>query len=147
MKFHSYRAVQTILLASNFHAVVSNGLFRRTNSFAWGRTTHIMSTSSQVDFKWSVKLIGESSFYVGIATTAEHKDSSIYEYDENAILYSSHGDIRVGSRITQSGLSVQTNGDVIHFEFLSQDKKLLIELVRALKILKLFGYDHDQITK
>ena len=133
MKYLSGRAVSSILSASNFHAFVSNALFRRTSAFAWARSTEIMSTLSEVDFKWSIKLIGYSQFYVGIASTAEQKTASIYEYDENAIVFSSQvSKILVGTSVIHTGLRSQNNGDVIHFTFLSQARKLLIDWVRAL---------------
>ena len=91
-----------------------------------------MSTQSATGFEWSVKLIGDNSFYVGIATLTIPGEY-IYHTDRNSILYfSNHGSpiIRIGTNEIHSDLTKQKTGDVIHFKFQPVTKKLVIELVR-----------------
>ena len=96
-----------------------------------------MSTQSAMGFEWSVKLIGDKSFCVGI-TSKLSAGTSIGATDQNAILYLSNSDspfIRVGKDIIHSNLPKQKTGDVIHFEFQPLTKKLLIELVNLLFLI------------
>ena len=90
-----------------------------------------MSTQSAMGFEWSVKLIGDKSFCVGIASKLS-AGTSIGTTDRNAILYSSNIDspfIRIGKdSIIHSNLPKQKTGDVIHFKFQPLTKKLIIEL-------------------
>ena len=92
-----------------------------------------MSTKSTTNFEWSVKLIGDTHFYVGIASRFE-PNSLIYNADKNAILFFSNDRspvIKIGSETIHSNLTEQKTGDVIHFKFQPQAKKLVIEAVRA----------------
>ena len=90
-----------------------------------------MSTQSAMGFEWSVKLIGDKSFCVGI-TSKLSAGTSIGSTDRNAILYLSNNDspfIRIGKdSIIHSNLPKQKTGDVIHFKFQPLTKKLIIEL-------------------
>ena len=92
-----------------------------------------MSTQSATGFEWSVKLIGTSSFYVGIASKLEARDSYIQNLDRNAIIYCSNADfstIKIGSNTVHSNLTKHKNEDVIRFRFQPHAKKLVIDLVR-----------------
>ena len=92
-----------------------------------------MSTHSETDFEWSVKLIGDRDFVVGIASQLKRESSWILEYDQNAILYCSNGDssvIFIGSNVIHRNLPQQKYGDVIKFRFEPQRKKIVIDLVR-----------------
>ena len=100
---------------------------------AYARATHVMATQSTRNYEWSVKLIGDTHFYVGIASKLM-PDSLIYQTDENAILFFSNDGspvIKIGSKTIHSNLTEQKTGDVIHFKFQPQTKKLVIEAVRA----------------
>ena len=90
-----------------------------------------MSTQSATCFEWAVKLIGTSDFYVGIATQFKTEESSIYSYDDNAILYHGSAIIKVGSNTINSNLPLQETGDVVRFTFQPHTKKLIINLVRV----------------
>jgi len=89
-----------------------------------------MSTQSATDFEWSVKLIGDGFFNVGIASQLKPESKNVTDYDKNAILYSSEGGIKIGSKTIHLDRIGQKTGDVIRFRFQTQRKKLLIDLVR-----------------
>ena len=93
-----------------------------------------MSTQSAIGFEWSVKLIGDAQFYVGIASLLA-PGRLICDIDENAILFYSKNTspavIQIGNDVIHSNLTEQKTGDVIRFEFQPQTKKLVIELVRT----------------
>ena len=111
---------------------MTDGIFKRNDQFACARATEIMSTKSETDFEWSVKLIG-NYFRVGIASQLKPENSSILDYDQNAILYNSGRDLPVifiGSNIIHKNLPKHKTGDVIKFRFEPQRKKLVIDLVR-----------------
>ena len=96
-----------------------------------------MSTQSQTDFEWSVKIISDDDFCVGIASELrrelQREDSYIDKYDKNAITYwGCEGDvwgIYRGSATVHSDLKEHESGDVIRFRFQPKRKKLLIYLV------------------
>ena len=101
------------------------------NSHAYARATNIMSTQSETNFEWSIKLIGTGSFRVGITSQLQQRDGkSIVDYDRNAILYSSSGRIRIGSNQIHSNLPEQKDGDIVHFKFESQTRKLVMVRIR-----------------
>ena len=93
-----------------------------------------MSTNSENDFEWSVKLFGEWGFEVGIASLQiKQKNDWICWYDQNAVLYNSYNlgsMITVGSNHTHDDLPMHEDGDIIRFRFQPQTKKLVIDLVR-----------------
>ena len=94
-----------------------------------------MSTQSETDFEWSVKLIGDHWFYVGIASQLKWINSCIWAYDQNTILYCSNNGspvFQIGSNRIHENLPEQKTGDVIKFRFEPQRKKLVIDLVRIL---------------
>ena len=127
---------------------MTDGIFKENDCFAYARATEIMSTKSETDFEWSVKLIGHS-FFVGIASQLKREDSYVCNYDENAILYCSDNHSSVISILEintkykktfnqkrtkriHKNLPKQKTGDVIKFRFEPQRKKLVIDLVRIL---------------
>ena len=129
------------ILDTSYHASypeIIHGIFQRSygqdrNVFAHARAADSMSTKSAIGFEWSIKLIGDTDFYVGIASRLERDQLLICERDVNAILYHSNGNspvIQCGTRVMHSDLLEQITGDVIHFKFQPQTKKLVIELVR-----------------
>ena len=106
------------------------GIFEARGQFSFARAPDLMHTRSDIDFEWSVKLIGAGSFYVGIATQLKLQSSVIYQYDQNSILYSTnYKDIRIGSNTIHPNLTEHKNGDVIRYRFQPRSKKLLIDLV------------------
>ena len=117
---------------------INNGIFKRSKDWnstviSHARAADSMSTQSATGFEWSIKLIGDTDFYVGIASRLERDQLLICERDVNAILYHSNGNspvIQCGTRVMHSDLLEQITGDVIHFKFQPQTKKLVIELVR-----------------
>ena len=120
---------------------MTDGIFKRNYDYAYARATEIMSTNSETDFEWSVKLIADLGFDVGIASKLKRENSYILEknhisdYDQNAILYCSNfgpSVILIGSNVIHRNLPEQKTGDVIKFRFESQRKKLVIDLVRIL---------------
>ena len=114
---------------------MTNYIFKRLQGCAFARAKNLMSTKSETEFAWSVKLLGVSNFYVGIASHLEPECSSISSMDINAILYFSNGgtpNIRVGREVIYSDLSKQNSGDVIRFRFKPHSKKLVIVAVRLI---------------
>ena len=70
---------------------------------------------------------------IGIASQIK-PGSYIFNTDQNSILFDSNGHssiIRIGSTIHARLDKKQKTGDVIHFKFQPQTKKLVIELVRV----------------
>jgi len=89
-----------------------------------------MSTKSETDFEWSVKLFGGPNFSVGIASQFTDNDLICF-YDQNAIMYSSYNaDIRVGENPIHSNLMQHQSEDVIKFRFQPRTKKVLIVRTR-----------------
>ena len=114
---------------------MTDGVFKRNGSFANARAAEIMSTESETDFEWSVKLIGELYFRVGIR-----------DYDNNVILYDSNngspvinGYCKAESDIIHQNLPEQKTGDIIQLRFQPQRKKLIIYLVRIRTFLSAHG--------
>ena len=100
--------------------------------FAQARAADLMATKS-TGFEWSIKLIGDKDFYVGIASEFKRDQSLICDMDLMAILYYSNGNspvIQMGKNVIHSNLKEQKTGDIINFQFLPKTKKLVIELVR-----------------
>ena len=110
---------------------MTDGVFQRNDSFACARAIEIMSTRAENDFEWSVKLIGDSNFYVGIASQLKQQELLLITYDENAIMYRSPvKGIQIGLKIIHSNLPTQKSGDIIRFKFQPQRKKFVMSLVR-----------------
>ena len=125
--------------------------------YAHARAADVMSTKSANGFEWSVKHIGHDSLMVGIASQVA-PGSFIFNSDQNSILYDYNANmggssvIRIGSTIHSKPKRQQTTGDVIHFKFQPQTKKLVIELVRvvfaaAFKLKVLAGTLRMSVTK
>ena len=123
---------------------MENGIFKCLDSFAaYARATNIMSTKSETDFEWSVKLFGGPGFSVGIASQFKRSaDNLIYTYDQNAIMYSSYyADIRVGGNPIHSNLMQHQSEDVIKFRFQPRTKKLLIDRTRNSRTIGQYEVD------
>ena len=94
-----------------------------------------MSTQSETVFEWSVNLLCNNGFRVGIASQLRQEANEIYGYDENAILYgtqkgATNPGITVGSNQIHSYPAKPKDGDVVHFRFQPQTKKFVVRLVR-----------------
>ena len=118
---------------------MTDGIFKANDRCAYAWAASIMSTESETDFEWSVKLIGDNlalkRFEVGIASRLK-RGEYIHNYDQDAILYYYDNDetgIAIGPDDISEDLydiyKVKT-GDVIRFRFQPQRKKLVIHLVR-----------------
>ena len=116
---------------------MNNGIFKRLDSCGYARAADVMSTQSATCFEWSVKLIGDSNFYVGIASHHRRKDNVISTSDPTSITYySNNGEplIKNGSVIIHRNLPMQKTGDIIRFKFQPHTKKLVIVSVRFFKV-------------
>ena len=117
---------------------MTDGIFKRhcdsvCYPYAYARAAEVMSTQSETDFEWSVKLLADYFFDLGIASQLKRGHSLILTYDQNAILYvscSGSPAIYMGNNGIHTGLPQQKTGDVIKFRFEPQRKKLVIALVR-----------------
>ena len=110
---------------------MTNGVFNPSDSYAYARAAKIMSTKSETEFEWSLKLMGTGYIAVGIASQSPPKSSEIYDSDQNAILYTNpNSTIKTGSNVIHSGLRKCATGDIICFRFQPHVKKLVIYLVR-----------------
>ena len=111
---------------------MKDGIFTSGNPRA--RAAEVMSTQSENDFEWSVKLVGDEGFDVGIASVLPNQENGfITHYDQNAILYSSCSGtsvISIDSCDIHGDLPEHGNGDVIRFRFQPRRKKFVINLVR-----------------
>ena len=105
------------------------------------RAADSMSSQSATGFQWYIKLIGDTDFYVGIASQELKRDQSlICDTDSKAILYCSNSKspvIQIGPHVIHSNLTERKTGDVINFQFQPQAKKLVIELVRNFSSLQM----------
>ena len=121
---------------------MKNGIFKRLDFYGFARATNIMSTKSETDFEWSVKLFGGRYFSVGIASQFKPVHKLIYSYDQNAIVYSSwNADIRVGRNPIHSNLMEHQSEDVIKFRFQPRTKKLLIDRTRISRTIGHYEVD------
>ena len=130
---------------------MKDGIFKITPfGHSYARATEVMSTQSETDFKWSVKLLGDFWFSVGIASQLKREENRIFDYDHDAILYYTNRDspiISIGSNTIHSNLRTQEIGDIIRLRFQPQRKKLVIDLVRELVFNSLIGYlDRSEIV-
>ena len=114
---------------------VGDDIFRSSDYCGFARAANVMSTKSPTDFEWSVKIIADGGFCVGIASELQRKDHRVRidEYDENAILYGGYTgynmEIVHGFESIHEDLKAHESGDIIRFRFQPKRKKLLIELV------------------
>ena len=133
--------IQFVFKASAWRASVKNGIFKYLYSYGFARATN-MSTKSETDFEWSVKFIGGPNFSVGIASQLKPVNNLIYNYDQNAIMYSScNADIRVGRNPIHSNLMEHQSEDVIKFRFQPRTKKLLIDRTRNSRTIGQYEVD------
>ena len=114
---------------------MKNGIFQRVDDdliYVYARAADVMSTKSAIGFEWTVKLIGHSSFAVGI-TSQLKPNTYVLTSDPNSILYCSNNGLTViygSSKLLYRNLQKQETGEIVHFKFQPQRKKLVIELVR-----------------
>ena len=94
-----------------------------------------MNTKSTTEFQWSVKLVGNRIFRVGIATKLERSNDNIHKYDIEAIFYSSGGYVWDGQKKIRDS-DKQKSGDVLCFTFHPLSKKLSVELSSSVGTLK-----------
>ena len=113
---------------------MTGGVFKRNGDFAYARAAEVMSTKSETDFEWSVKINDYCCFAIGIASKLKRANEWIEDYDQNAIFLSIDNDsqcILEGSIDVHANIKHNpTSGDVIRFRFEPQRKKLVIDLVR-----------------
>ena len=111
---------------------MTNGIFKADGQYGYARAAVVMSTRSETDFEWSVKLLCSTPIRVGIASQLKLENTDIFDYDRNAILYSSYHKlgISVGQNKIHLHPAQHKSGDVIHFRFQPQAKKFYIRSVR-----------------
>ena len=131
-KIYDISNFKMLFLASAFHASVANGIFTRLDWDAHARAKNVMSTGSTTTFEWSVTLSGPC-FNVGIASQLTPEETHVSSYDsENVIYY--HADTPKSSIRSPSkfypNLRKYKAGDIIHFRFDPQRKKLVINAIR-----------------
>ena len=108
---------------------------KKANVYGYARAAVDMSSQSETVFKWSVKVLCDRGFRVGIASQLRQEVEEIYGYDENAILYGTQKGVTnpgftVGSNQIHSYPAKPKNGDVIHFRFQPKTNELVVRLVR-----------------
>ena len=127
---------------------MKDGIFKSEAGLAFARAPEVMSTQSETDFEWSVKIIDDWSsngrIVVGIGSQFKREESLIRKFisldDQNAILYntminySSHISIGCIVTVEHQNLPERKPGDVIRCRFKPRRKKFVIHLVRILKI-------------
>ena len=112
---------------------MKDGIFKRkgekfSTENAYARAAEVMSTQSETEFEWSVKLIGSPHFDFGIAS--KFGKSGIYD-DNNAIFYwYLESTIGRGDNDIHHNIPKPKDGDVIRFRFQPQRKMFVIDLVR-----------------
>ena len=91
-----------------------------------------MNTKSPFDFRWCIRVTGGLWIYIGIASKLQQKNTSIGDYDKNAILFSPRAwTVSKGDQTIQIGIpnGKLYPGGEIHFRFQPKLKKFLISLV------------------
>ena len=119
-----------MFLATAYNAIVESGSFKATNQCAFTRVMDIMNTKSSKTFRWSVRLIGDSWVYTGIASKLEQRRAWIEDYDENSIIFYPYmSKICKGTKESPSNITNVKSGDEIHFRFQPKFKKFSVSLV------------------
>ena len=96
-----------------------------------------MSTESITAFEWSVKL-SDVRFFVGVASQLIPREDNIYKYDSNALFYyadNGSSSIKAGQETIHSNLCEYKTGDIVHFRFQPQKKKLVIDAVKNVQFI------------
>ena len=117
---------------SSYQASIKDGIFKRKGENAYARAAQVMSTQSDTEFEWSVKLIGSPpDFDFGIASKFDKSLRPEIYLDNNAIFYW-HGESTIGrgDNDTYHNIPKPKDGDVIRFRFQPQRKKLVFDFVR-----------------
>ena len=74
---------------------MTNGIFKAYGQYGYARAAVVMSTRSETDCEWSVKLLCDFPIRVGIASQLKLEQTNIFDYDVNAILYSSYQNLGI----------------------------------------------------
>ena len=127
--------------ATAYYAIVAGEYFHTSgaNTVTYARATEVMNTKSPFDFRWSIRVTGGRWIYIGIASKLQRKNTSIGDYDKNAILFSPRDwTVSKGSQTIQTGIAKSKYEGEIHFRFQPKLKKFSLSLVCLLYILNLF---------
>ena len=106
--------------------------FTSTDEYGFARATETMNSQSVKDFRWSIRITGDESIYIGIASKLQQK-KWIEDIDENSIMYFPYsGDIYIEKDLFQETIFVAESGDAIHFRFQPKLKKFTISFVSSI---------------
>ena len=125
-------------LGVRYNATMEGGCFRSARNFGHVRATAKMNSKSSNDFRWSVRLTGNTRKWMGLGIASNELiqnklSESIVDYDENPIaFYPFSGSIWIGTTHIQQVNTYLKSGDEIHFRFQAKMKKFLILLVSQL---------------
>ena len=121
---------------------MDGGCFRPAQNYGYVRATTMMNSKSSNDFRWSVRLTGDTRKWIGLGIASNElvqKELSgeylfwITHYDENAIAFHPFsGSIWIGTTHIQQVNTYLKSGDEIHFRFQPKMKKFLISFVSQL---------------
>ena len=87
----------------------------------------VMNSKSPNDFRWSIRLTGDTSIGIGIASQLQRKENFVVNYDEYAILY-----YRCTGIIYHKSKNIEIDiecGGEIHFRFQPKQKKFSFAIV------------------
>ena len=125
-------------LGAGYNATMEGGCFRSAKNYGYVRATTMMNSKSSNDFRWSVRLTGNTCKWIGLGIASnklvQNKLSEIINYeDTNAIVYYPQGGYIQGNNLYQTYKSRNaTSGDEIHFRFQPKLKKFFISFVSQL---------------
>ena len=121
---------------------MDGGCFRPAQNYGYVRATTMMNSKSSNDFRWSVRLTGDTRKWIGLGIASNelvHNELSetIYKNDKNAIVYYPYFGILGSGKASSPWSATQSipkgkSGDEIQFRFQPKMKKFLISIVSQL---------------
>ena len=114
-------------------ATVEGGDFKATEDQGYARATEIMNSKSTHDYRWSIRIIGDESIYIGIASKLKRTHDWILYYDENSLTYAPLDRYvwKADTVITHNFIKAKS-GDEVHFTFQPKLQKFSISFVSSI---------------
>ena len=120
-------------LVTAFFATVEGGVFKATEARGYARATEIMNSKSTHDYRWSIRIIGQESIYIGIASKLKRTQDWILYYDENSLTYAPLGGyVWKANTVIEHKFIKADSGDEVHFRFQPKLKKFSISFVSSI---------------
>ena len=92
-----------------------------------------MNSKSTHDYRWSIRIIGQESIYIGIASKLKRTQDWILYYDENSLTYAPLGGyVWKANTVIEHKFIKADSGDEVHFRFQPKLKKFSISFVSSI---------------